>query len=94
VSDIVVVVGYSYSDPHINYLLKEAYRRNVRIYNVTLRNVTPEILKNGYMNNNFGVILKNNYPDIYNWSKDVAYFYSEYIRGFDNFLSDEEWLNI
>ena len=38
-SDIVIVVGYSYSDPHVNKLLVEAIKSEVKVYNVTLRNL-------------------------------------------------------
>ncbi len=92
-SEIIIVVGYSYSDPHINHLLKEAMRRNTKIYNISFRQLSPEAIKNGYTGFE-GMVLKNNYPDYTKWFREAALYFSEYPNGFTQFLEDEEWFNI
>ena len=91
-SEIIIVIGYSFSDPHINQLLKDAIRRRARIYNITFRVIINE---KGYSYTGFeGLVLRNSYPTITNWFRDVEFFYSDYPNGFEKFLSDEEWFNI
>lgn len=90
-SEIIIIVGYSFSDPHINQLLIDARRRKVRIYNITYKE--DRLINNGKMTS-WGRILTNHYPAHTKWFSDSEFFYLEYPNGFEKFLSDEEWFNI
>lgn len=87
-SEIIIIVGYSFSDPHINQLLRDALRRKVRIHNIAYR---PSCKKFNSITNHWGQALKNDYSEYSKWYKDGEFFYWEYVDGFEDFLLSEEW---
>lgn len=92
-SEIIIIVGYSFFDPHINQLLRKAMKENVRIYSIGFHKITEVESKSGYIHPE-GFVLKNYYPVYTNWFRDVGSNYLEYPFGFERFLLDEECFNI
>jgi SIR2-like domain len=92
-ADVIVIIGYSFSDPHINHLLREALRTNKKVYNVNFRNISNRAKEHGIVGFE-GKVLKNDYPDRNKWFRGVDQYFSEYPNGFSQFLEDEEWFNI
>lgn len=90
-SELIIIIGYSFSDPHINHLLREALRQKTKIYNIGYK---PSYRNCNSITSDWGQVLRNNYPTLSNWYRDEEFFYSEFINGFEEFLMKEEWFRI
>jgi len=94
-SEIIIIVGYSFSAPHINQLIESALSDKKRVYIVDYR-------KSDIENNRLGFIgyqlphhnvFERGSSDTF-WARNVALNCEIYINGFREFLTNSEWLKI
>lgn len=94
-SEIIIIVGYSFSDPHINQLIKTALTDNKWVYIIDYRKdiIDGNILRFIGYPLSMPNVFERYSPDIF-WSKNISLNSEIYINGFEAFLSNSEWLRI
>ena len=99
-SDIIITIGYSFNDIHLNSYLKEALNRDhVKFFNITKNH-------EGYLNDTEWMRVKNEILNPKNndflkgkttngsWQHSKNRIHHVYLEGFDNFLLEKQWKKV